>query len=99
MAEAIAILRHSRAPLPIEDAVVDQHARTIKQGIEEKFDVVYAERMEQGIGFPAVITHVKELLARPPLRAASTYLAVDETGVGAPVCDEFEDAGLEPVRV
>jgi hypothetical protein len=96
---AIAILRYSRAPLPIEEAIVDERASTIKQGIEEHFDVVFAERMEQGIGFPAVIAHVRELLDRPPLRDDPTCLVVDETGVGAPVCDEFEDAGLKPVRV
>jgi hypothetical protein len=96
---AVAVLRHTRTPLPIDDAAIDRRARTIKQQVDDKFDVVYAERMPLGTAFPAVIAHVHKLLDRPPLCDGTTYLVVDETGVGAPVCDEFGDAGLKPVRV
>jgi hypothetical protein len=48
--------------------------------------------------YPAVVQEVALLLSRPPL-VGNCQLVVDETGIGRPVCDLFDAAGLEPLRV
>ncbi|MGH8542119.1 MAG: hypothetical protein ACREX3_00395 [Gammaproteobacteria bacterium] len=44
--------------------------------------------------YPVIVSDVRDLLDRPPLKGAVTALVVDATGVGAAVVDLFEDAGL-----
>lgn len=44
--------------------------------------------------YPAIVSDVRDLLDRPPLKGATSALVVDATGVGAAVVDLFEDAGL-----
>ena len=66
-------------------------------------DVRHLARLPLGLSYPAVVQHVANLLARPPLcgddnnRAAE--LVIDETGVGRAVGDIFVDAGMRPKRV
>jgi hypothetical protein len=71
---------------------------TIKQDIEERFDVVHAERLKLGTSYPNIVAHVCEVLTRPPLRDGCD-LVIDESGVGRAVGDMFDATGLKPVRV
>jgi hypothetical protein len=47
---ALAVMRHHRRPL--ETWTVDQKNRTMRQDIEEHFDVVHAERLPLGTLYP-----------------------------------------------
>jgi hypothetical protein len=47
----------------------------------------HLQRFPLGTPYPEVVRGMVELLARPPLCDSRTFLAVDKTGVGAPVCD------------
>ena len=62
------------------------------------FHCRHLERLTLGTAYPAVVRHVRELLATPPLRGDSV-LVVDSTGVGRPVVDMLTAAGLEPIAV
>ena len=93
---AIIVLRYTRTPL--DTWAVNNEARTTKQDVQERFDVVHAERMPLGTRYPDVVAHVQEVLARPPLRDRC-HLVIDESGVGRAVGDMFDAAGLKPVRV
>ena len=44
------------------------------------------------------VSHIASIIARPPLRG-NVELALDFTGVGRPVADLFERAGLKPVVI
>jgi hypothetical protein len=68
-----------------------------KQDRAEHFDVRHLERLPLGMSYPAQVQHVANLLARPPLVGAK--LVIDETGVGRPVGDLMDQAGLRPKRV
>jgi hypothetical protein len=57
------------------------------------YHVRHLERFPLGTSYPAVVTRVRTLLARPPLEGAVT-LALDYTGVGRPVSDMFAAAKL-----
>lgn len=82
--------------------VVEKHAhRTeVKNRISEEIDglhVRHLERFELGTLYPTIVDKVCEMLRQPLLRGAP--LIIDATGVGRPVCDMFNAAGLKPVRV
>src|SRR3954454_24892835 len=49
------------------------------------------------MSYPAQVQHVANVLARPPLTAAT--LIVDDTGVGRPVSELMLQAGLRPKRL
>ena len=59
---------------------------------------MHAERLKLGTSYPDIVAHVREVLARPPLRDGCD-LVIDESGVGRAVSDMFNAAGLRPVRV
>jgi hypothetical protein len=92
---AIAVIHHQVEPL--SDWKVDERHCTLKQRTEERFDVRHLERLPLGMTYPAQVMHVAQMLSRPPLRDAE--LAIDETGVGRPVGDMFQQHGLKPTRV
>jgi hypothetical protein len=93
---AIIVMRHSRTPLTTWTK--NDKARSTKQDIEERFDVLHAERMRLGSSYPEVVDHVIEVLARPPLRDVC-HLVIDESGVGRAVGDMFDAAGLRAARI
>jgi hypothetical protein len=93
---AIIVLHANRTPL--ETWTTNEVAHTIKQDIEQRFDVVHAERLKLGTSYPDIVAHVREVLARPPLRD-DCDLVIDESGVGRAVGDMFDAAGSRPVRV
>jgi hypothetical protein len=76
---------------------------TNKQTPAVRINVRHLERVPLNTSYPAVVAHVKELLARPPLcgegKLKPADLVIDQTGVGAAVGDLFAAAGLKPIRV
>ncbi len=93
---ALAVLHHTLTPT--EEWDVNERLRTTRPVVEERFDVVHAERLPLGTLYPAVIEHVIDVLSRKPLRERC-HFCLDESGVGRAVADQFDDAGLNPVRV
>ena len=70
----------------------------LKQDVTDVFEVVYLQRLPLHMEYPAQVNFVYEVLARPPLHGKIKVYA-DQTGCGAAVCDLFERAGLDLVRV
>jgi hypothetical protein len=64
----------------------------------ETFDVRYLQRLPLGMSYVEQVHEVARLLGRPPL-SLGCELAIDETGVGRPVGDIFNNAGLKPTRI
>lgn len=93
---AIAVLHHTRTPL--DSWTTDMVRRTIRQDVEEFYDIEHAERVPLNTSYPDVVEHIRQLLDRPPLRDRCD-LVIDESGVGRAVGDMFEAAGLRPIRV
>lgn len=60
------------------------------------FDLGHLERFPLGTPYPAIVGEVGDRIHRLKTLASSIYLVVDATGVGSPVVDLFEEAGLEP---
>jgi hypothetical protein len=87
---ALCVLEHTHAFREWERGGADQ--------FEDTFDVRHLQRLPLGLSYPAVVQETAMLLARPPL-VGNCELIVDETGVGRPVCDLFDTAGMSPVRV
>jgi hypothetical protein len=64
--------------------------------------VRHLERFPLGTRYPAIVAAVASRLPALPTDwrdPSKPVLVVDKTGVGAPVVDLFEDAGLEPVPI
>lgn len=60
----------------------------------EVFQVGFLERVPLGTRYPTIVGHVAGLLRRP-IWAGNIDLSIDQTGVGAPVADLFDQAGLD----
>ena len=93
---AISVCRFTREPL--DTHVVDHKAKSIKQNVDDKYDVVHLERLALGTPYPAVVAYVCQLLERRPLNQGCS-LVIDDGGVGRAVGDLFEAAGLRLERV
>ena len=61
------------------------------------FHARHLERFPLGTPYPAIVAAVARVLKRAPLSSGTPRLAVDETGVGAPVVDLFRQARLNAV--
>jgi hypothetical protein len=70
-----------------------------RHGEAEKaiFHARHLERFALGTPYPAIVASVAAMLKQPPLADFPPRLAVDETGVGAPVVDLFRQARLNAV--
>lgn len=64
---------------------------------EAAYHVRHLERV-RNVPYPQIVSKTTEIMRSPAL-AGSAALAVDQTGVGAPVVDLFRQAGLDPVGV
>jgi hypothetical protein len=64
-----------------------------------RLDVRHLSRLPLRTSYPDVVSHVATLLRRPPLRNPRADLVIDATGVGRPVVQLFERAGLKPIAV
>ncbi len=61
------------------------------------FHARHLERFPLGTPYPAIVASVADMLKQAPLSSGTPRLAVDETGVGAPVVDLFRQARLNAV--
>lgn len=62
------------------------------------YELVHLDRIPLGTSYPSIAEHARELMWRPQVRGRAR-LVVDATGVGLPVVDLLERAGLRPVPV
>ena len=80
-------------------AILERHGA----GKDAVFHARHLQRYALGTPYPAIVVAVAALLDRAPFKGRRPKLAVDETGVGAPVVDLFRDAKLkarlEPVHI
>ena len=101
---AVAVMEHIKGVLDYNSSW-ERHTGTgtIPQKPAERMNVRYLERLPLGLSYPAVVDHVKRLLATPPLcgdgKLKPADLIIDQTGVGAAVGDLFEAGGMKPIRV
>jgi hypothetical protein len=91
---AVAVLRHRVVPLQQWDT--NQEAKIFRQKSTVHFDVRHLERLPLNMAYPAQIQHVANLMGREPLASARAHLVIDFTGVGRPVFDMCQRAGLKP---
>jgi hypothetical protein len=66
-----------------------------------RYECRHLARLPLKLAYPDQVARVAELMARKPLRGAvpPAELLVDATGVGLPVAQQFERAGLRPIKV
>jgi hypothetical protein len=101
---AIAIIEHLDGVLDW-NTEEDRHTATgrLPQKPTRRFDCRYLARLPLKLAYPDQVERVKALMARPPLCGVDgirpAELLVDATGVGLPVAQEFERAGLKPLKV
>ena len=69
----------------------------MKEGKEAKYYLRHLERV-RGESYPAIVKKVTKMIHSHMLKDNAS-LVVDATGVGAPLIDLFEGAGLNPVGV
>lgn len=69
----------------------------LKNDKEHVYHVRHLERI-RGAPYPAIVEKTARIMQSPGLKGCAS-LVVDQTGVGAPVVDLFEQAGLKPVGV
>lgn len=72
----------------------DYTAIAIVEKVQSQYHVRKLERT-RGTSYPDIVARVKSILIK--FRGAT--LVVDQTGVGAPVVDMFEEAGMRPTGV
>jgi hypothetical protein len=64
-----------------------------------EYHLVHLERLPLGTRYPAVVSHLVDIMAALPPAERAPSLVVDGTGVGRPVVDMLVLAGLRPVAV
>lgn len=77
----------------------DYSGVSVLQKIGTGYALLYLERLPQGMEYPAQMDHIQSLLSRKELAQAEKTLCIDATGVGAPIVDEANKRGLNPVSV
>lgn len=100
---AYPVFQHQDVGMPDLPAIPGLRARLAGRGPAPaapapRYDCGYLERLPLGTSYVAVVAHVAQLLARPPLHGR-TRLVLDATGVGTPVHDMFVARGLRPVPI
>ncbi len=70
--------------------VLERHG----EGVQAVYHARHLQRFALGTPYPAIVVSVAEMLKEPSLSKERVRLAVDETGVGAPVVDLFRQARL-----
>jgi hypothetical protein len=83
-------------------AIIERHGAPVSAA----FHVRHLQRWQLGTSYPAIVGDVAQMLRRSPLAHAGgkePVLAVDQTGVGAPVVDMFRrermQAKLQPIVI
>jgi len=69
----------------------------VLEHVGDAYHVRHLERV-RGLPYPVIVGKVAEIMRSPALKDQAA-LVVDQTGVGAPVVDLFNQAGLDPVGV
>ena len=69
----------------------------LKNDKECVYHVRHLERI-RGAPYPSIVEKTARIMQSPGLKGCAS-LVVDQTGVGAPVIDLFQQEGLEPVGV
>lgn len=69
--------------------------RSERPAAKRRYVCDHLERMPNRTPYPAVVRHVAEIMRLSP----GARLVVDYTGVGRPVVDSLEAAGLKPIPV
>jgi hypothetical protein len=87
---AIAVVRRLRFLVSRD---VQHSTPTWKEEKPTIYQCGYLERVPLGTTYPAIVAHAGRLLQRP-IWDGKIDLAIDQTGVGRPVCDMFQSAGL-----
>jgi hypothetical protein len=72
----------------------DDKKRVWRQAKTERFHVIALKRLPLHTSYPDQVDYVADILSRDPFRGAT--FGIDYTGVGRPVADMFERAGLKP---
>jgi hypothetical protein len=65
------------------------------EGLPLSFDVRHTQRYTLGTSYPSIVEDVVGKIKQ----LEGTVLAIDHTGVGRPVFDLFERAGLQPIGI
>jgi hypothetical protein len=94
---AITVIDHTVTPL-LDAWDVDERTCRIKQKAIVSYDVRHAERLPLGMLYPDQLSHVRRLLAQPPLAELEVPVCFDATS-NAGVVDLAEQVGLNPVRI
>jgi hypothetical protein len=94
---ALAVIRNTVTP--IEKWECFPTRRRWVQQRETRYDLLHLERFPLGMNYVAQAHRVAEILQREPLATVKPDLVLDQTGVGASVCDIFDAIGLRPHRV
>ena len=71
----------------------DPTAICVIEQVGEQFRCGHLERLPLGTPYPLIVARVAALMQHPTV-AGNVRLAIDATGVGRPVCDMFERAGI-----
>jgi hypothetical protein len=77
--------------LAVVERTTQPHATKARQTVQH-FAVRHLHRWPLGTSYPQVVADVKTLFASPQLK--ETVLAIDRTGVGRAVVDQFVSAGI-----
>jgi hypothetical protein len=72
----------------------DEKQKLWRQAKTERFHVITLKRLPLHTPYPEQVDFVADVLSRDPFRRAT--FGLDFTGVGRPVADMFERAGLNP---
>jgi len=103
---AIALIEHIAGVLDF-NSEWERHTGTglRPQQSANQYNVRGLRRLPLKLAYPDQVARVKELLDRPPFcgvpadNIPPATLLVDATGVGLPVAQQFERAGLRPIKV
>jgi hypothetical protein len=87
---AVAVIEHRKT-------FKHHHSGNYRKQTSERFDVRHLQRLPLGLSYPSIVAEVGRLAARPPI--VGCEIIVDATGVGRPVADLLDVAGLRSTRV
>lgn len=93
---AVCVLQH--VVTPKDEWLPNEKEHYWKQASQDRFLVRHLERLRLQMPYPEQIAYVSSMLGRPPLDKGCTF-ALDYTGCGRPVADEFYRAGLRPMNI
>ena len=79
---------------PSASIILEAHG----DGDERIYNCRHIEQYRLGTSYPSMVRSVGAMLDREPLRGQCT-LAIDFTGVGAPVFDMFTETGLQAIGI